>query len=367
MWQINKEKDWHSLQKFEWVKDMKGVSQDSIHHAEGDVDIHTRMVIDALEDLPEYQSLDAQTKEILWASALLHDVEKRSTTFTDEQGRITSPGHAKKGALTSRQILYKEIDTPFEIREQIVGLVRHHGLPLWSLSKENPQKSLLQASLEVNTEWVAILAKADVLGRICADKADLLYRIELFKEFCIENNCWGSKKVFPSDSSKFEYFRKEEQSPDYAPFENTGSQVIMLSGLAGAGKDHYIQRNHKDTPVISLDDMRRSLKIHHNDKTGNGQVIQQAKEEAKKYLRNKENFTWNATNITTQMRKQLIDLFATYNAKIKIVYLEVPYKQLLSQNKARANPIPETGLIRMVGKLEVPAEWEAHEVIWVVK
>lgn len=34
--------------------------------------------LEALHQQPEYQALPAQEQEILWAAALLHDVEKRS-------------------------------------------------------------------------------------------------------------------------------------------------------------------------------------------------------------------------------------------------------------------------------------------------
>ena len=103
MWTISKHKDWAELQEqFGWVRDMDGVPQDPIYHAEGDVAVHTRMVLAALEALPEYQALAPQEQEILWAAALLHDVEKRSTTVIEDDGRITSAGHAKKGAQTAR-------------------------------------------------------------------------------------------------------------------------------------------------------------------------------------------------------------------------------------------------------------------------
>src|SRR5688572_26379064 len=131
-WSISKNKKWASLeQEFKWVADMKGVIQDSIHHAEGDVAIHTQKVLEALESLPDFQKFDDQTKEMLWAAALLHDVEKRSTTVVEENGRITSRGHAKKGEFTTREILFREVPTPFFLREKICALVRHHGLPLW--------------------------------------------------------------------------------------------------------------------------------------------------------------------------------------------------------------------------------------------
>jgi predicted kinase len=367
MWTIHKTKNWKDLCQYTWIQDMHGIPQSPVHHAEGDVAIHTQMVLRALENLPEYQLLNSQQQEIVWASALLHDVEKRSTTYTDEHGNIVSPGHAVKGAQTTRGILYREIETPFAIREHIVALVRYHGLPLWLFEKSNPQKALLKASLELEMPLLVMLARADVLGRICQDQQELLYRIDLFTEFCKEQGCWEQAFQFPSDLSRFSYFRKDEQSPDYVPFDDTQSAVIILSGIAGSGKDHYIKTQCPGWPVISLDDMRREKGIKYNDSQGNGQVIQAAKEKAKQYLRKGERFVWNATNITLQMREQLIDLMAVYKPRITIVYIEVPYKLLLSQNKQREFMIPEAAIERMVDKLEVPRVWEAHELKWEIR
>lgn len=366
MWTLTEHKQWSDLRKFSWVADMHGVPQSPVHHAEGDVAVHTQMVLQELECLPEYCVLPAQEREILWASALMHDIEKRSTTFVDEEGDIVSPGHAKKGALTTRQILYRDFAVPFAIREEIVGLVRYHGLPLWVFEKPDPVKALLKASLEVNTELLAMLAKADVLGRICSDKQELLYKIELFRELCLEQECWGKPKDFPGSLSRFLFFRKEAQSPDYVPYDTTGPEVIILSGVAGSGKDHYIRKHLPDLPVISLDDLRRKLKVKHHDAKGNGRIIQEAKEQAKEYLRRGTAFVWNATNITAQMREQLIDLFAVYEPRIRIVYLEVPYKTILAQNRNREFAIPPMAIERMIDKLEVPKAWEAHEVEYIV-
>lgn len=81
IWQLTKNKDWASLEKqFSWVAEMKHVEQHKIHHAEGNVAIHTQMVLDELLKLSSFQNLDEQDKEILWAAALMHDIEKRSTS-----------------------------------------------------------------------------------------------------------------------------------------------------------------------------------------------------------------------------------------------------------------------------------------------
>lgn len=368
MWKIYNTFDWEKLKsEFEWIRDMQGVPQDPIFHGEGDVEIHTKMVAEALTDLDEFKSLDEQDQHILFASALLHDVEKSSTTVIEDDGSITSKGHAKKGEITSRNILYTEVETPFFIREAIAKLVRHHGLPLWIFEKEDTVKAAISASLEVNTEHLALLAQADVLGRECPDKDELLYKIDLFRELCREHECFGKAKRFHDNLSKFFYLQRKESGVDFVPFDDTKFEVIMMAGIPGAGKDTYVKKHFSDLPVISLDDIRRRLKIAPTDSKGNGTVIQEAKEAAKVYMRARKSFVWNATNITRSMREQLIDLFTSYGGRVKIIYIEVPYKVLVKQNENRDYAVPLNAVQRMIQKLEVPSIIEAHEIEYVIR
>lgn len=365
MWTISKDKSWSNLEReFDWVKRMEEVPQDKVYHAEGNVAIHTQMVLAALENQPGFQQLGAQEKEILWASALLHDVEKYSTTVFEEDGSISSKGHAKKGAMKARQFLYRELAAPFCIREQIVALVRHHGLPIWLFEKPDPLKALIMASMDLNTEWLALLARADMLGRICEDQEAMLYRIDCFEEFCREQGCWGQARLFASEDARMYYLQKENAYPDYVPFDTPLMEVVLMSGLPGAGKDTFIKKNFPEMEVISLDNIRKEWGIKPTDKSGNGRVIQEAKERARILLRKKTSFVWNATNTTSQMRMQLIELFSTYKAKVSVVYIESPYVDLCRQNRGREAIVPDQVLEKLINKLEVPALWEAHSVCY---
>ena len=92
-WKLTDNKNWDSLeQQFRWVQDMNFVMQHHLHHEEGSVAVHTHMVLEALQQQPEYRTLPAQEQEILWAAALLHDVEKRSTSVDEGGGISTAAG-----------------------------------------------------------------------------------------------------------------------------------------------------------------------------------------------------------------------------------------------------------------------------------
>lgn len=358
--------DWNKIySSFEWIREMEGTQQNTLYHAEGDVLTHTRLVCEALINMSEWKQLDNIERSILFLAALFHDVAKPCCTKIDVNG-IISPGHAVKGELISRSIMYKGIDfkIPFRIREMIVKLVRYHGLPLFFLDKPNPVKAVIEASQMVRMDWLAMLAKADALGRDCSDKSELIDRTVLFNEFCKEQSCFSSPRSFPNSFSRFEYFQKENGFVDYEAYDDTKFEAIVMCALPAAGKDTWVEKNCKHLPVISLDDIREAMDVLPTD--AQGEVIYQARNRAKEYLRAKKSFVWNATNITYSLRRQLISLFTDYGAKVKVVYLEQPYKEILRRNRERSRKVPENVIDRMIKKLEVPSVTEAHEVIWIV-
>jgi predicted kinase len=352
--------NWDIIDQLDWIQDMHGVEQDPQWHGEGDVYIHTKMVVEALLKLPEFISLSDVDKHILVASALLHDVEKRSTSEWID-GHIRSHGHSRRGEHTARTILYKDFPYTFEIREIICSLIRHHGNPIWWADKADPNRYVIEMSMEVNTKLLYILAKADNLGRIAHDIESQISELDLFRELCIDNNCYGQPYPFKSNLARYLYLNKKTDYADYEPYDETKFTVIMMCGVAGAGKDSYVAKNF-NLPIVSLDDIRRANGISPTDKVGNGRVVQNAKELARIYMRKHESFVWNATNITKQLRGGLIDLFTSYGGRVEIHYVEVPYEKLITQNKNREHSVPDDVIERMISKLEVPKLEEAHEI-----
>ncbi|MDG1949252.1 MAG: AAA family ATPase [bacterium] len=362
--------DWDAISAaYPWIERMKTVEQDPIWHAEGNVWIHTRMVTEALIGLPEFHEESEQDRHILFWTALLHDVEKFSTTVLDDYSEdekrpcVSAPRHAKRGEYTARDILYREHNCPFEIREQICKMVRWHGVPLWAMDKDNPQKTVLESSLYIKNRWLGMFAKADALGRKCHDLQDLLCRIEIFEEICKENKVWDSAYQFPSELGRFLYLYDESKTyPDYEPFDDYVGNVTMLCGLPGAGKSTYIKKRHPGTPVVSMDAIRRERKIKRGDKKAEGRMLQEIKEMAKEYMRKSTPFVWDATNITKNDRGKLIDLAMTYKYKVKIVYIEPDYNTLLQQNSEREYKVPESTIKGYLRGLEIPGPSEAYVV-----
>lgn len=360
--------DWSTIQqRFPWLQAMDGVPQEPAYHAEGDVLIHTRMVAEALTGLEAWRTLPENERVLLFAGALLHDVGKPACTQVELDGRISSRGHARKGEIITRRLLWTGSEgapaLPLSQREYIARLVRHHGLPLRFLDHEHPERLVMAASQSVRMDHLALIAEADVRGRICADQRELLVTVDLFRDFCREQQCYTIPRQFATDHSRFEYFHKEERDPSYSAYDTTAFEVVLLSGLPGAGKDTWLQENLHDWPVISLDKIRRERRIDPED--GQGEVVQAAREWARELMRQRQSFVWNATNVTHSLRRQLIQFFVAYGARVRIVYIDAPFDELIKRNRARESYVPEAVIYRLLDKLEVPDPTEAHLVEWV--
>jgi predicted kinase len=337
---------------------MKNCPQDAIHHAEGDVWTHTRMVVEALRQDADYQSLNAREQYMLFLAALLHDVAKPPCTF-EENGRIVSPKHAAIGEKVAREILW---DADFEIRETVASLVRLHGLPIWSLEKYNPHRAVIASSLRLNNHHLYLLSKADAMGRWCDTKDELLLRVELFKEFCIENDCFYEPKAFHNNHSRYKFFHNDDDNYPSPIFDDTQFEVILMSGIAGSGKDTYAEKHYAHLPMVSLDAIRTEFKIKPTDKEAQGKVAQIAYERAKEFCRKKQSFVWNSTNLSSDLRARLTRTLGVYNPYFRIIYVETALNNVFSRRK---EDIKVSVLERMVKQLDIPLSTEAHEVIYV--
>jgi len=353
--------DWYGLDMtYHWIQQMRACPQSPIYHAEGDVWIHTRMVLEELAQLAAWRALLPAERELLFSAAVLHDVGKPATTRV-EGGHITSRGHSQKGARMSRRILW-EMGLPPPVRESIAALVRYHQLPYYLVDRHDGRRTAIEISQTARTDYLTILAEADVRGRICRDLPRLLDNIKLFGEFCRENQCWASVRPFANAHSRFLYFRTLGRNPDYEADDDTRCEVTLMAGFPGSGKDTWLA-THYPGPVISLDGIREEIGAL---PTGDqGPVVQIARDRAKDLLRAGESFAWNATNIARDLRRQVIDLGANYDARLRIVWVEAPRTELWDRNRARPKPVPERVVDLMMDRWETPDLCEAHDVHWI--
>jgi predicted kinase len=356
--------DWPKLlAAFPDLRTLETCPQDPVYHAEGNVLIHTQMVCAALVANPAWQKLPPIERSILFTAALFHDIAKPSTTQLGEDGRWHARGHGKKGGGMVRSLL-AEMQTPFVIREAIVNVVTMESLPLWFWDKPDPQRSVLFASQVSRCDWLALMADADLQGRICSDSQKFADSIALFQEFCQEQGCWDKPFAFVSAQSRYIYFHKKSRDPYYEAYDTTKFEVILTCAVPGTGKDYWILQNYPELPMVSLDELRSELGVASTD--NQGAVVAAAHRLARNYLRQQTAFVWNATNVIGTQRQGLVELFADYGARVRIVYLEVPIDQALQQNKERQRVVPAAVIDRFRRRMEIPNCTEAHQLEWIV-
>lgn len=355
-----------------FAREMAQTPQDANHHAEGDVFTHTMMVAEELRSLDYFKALPEKDKEMLMAAALLHDVGKIKTTKVVGSS-IEAPRHAPVGAHMAREYLWKRHGLcgsleNMRLREAICLLIQYHSLPMHIIDDIDSSRKLHNVASNSNMaheftiRQLITLCRADVLGRMCSDADELLLRLDLCQEMADAEGCLDDPYPFASALTRYKYINGAEIWKDQLLHNDSWGEVVMMCGLPGTGKDTWISRNVPDMPVISLDEIRKREKI--SPAKNQGTVAAMAREEAKKYLRKKQPFVWNATNITKDMRSSLTSLFEGYGANVRIVYLETDWETLCQRNNARAEQVPQAAIERMLGKLSLPLTHEALTVEW---
>ncbi|NQW03028.1 MAG: HD domain-containing protein [Acidobacteria bacterium] len=150
------------------LKALIGCEQEHEWHPEGDVWVHTLMVVDQAR--ARLDGLDHPRAAVMMLSALCHDMGKPATTRF-EDGRIRSKGHEEAGVAPATAFLDRlNIHTigGYDVRHTVLGIVAHHLKPTMFFKSPTPVSdgAFRRLALKVNPELLARFAKADCHGRL---------------------------------------------------------------------------------------------------------------------------------------------------------------------------------------------------------
>ena len=376
----------------DYLNRFKDTPQDPEWHGEGDVHIHTGMVLDELYLLlgSEASHIQGWQRQALILGVILHDIAKPiRTREIDIQGtiRIGAPQHEDIGR-SYLAFKLQDFGLPFKVIWTVLNLVGEHHMPKLLAVRNKPSKDYFRMARQVNTELVYWLEVADMRGRTCPDMSQQLLYLEEFKLFAEEYGVWDQSfdvrsklapeldQLLPSiqDYVYAHALYQLENGKITQPEEALGTtyqhredhpHVVVMCAPSGSGKSTWINQNYPDYELVSLDELREEFNGDRSIQKNKGQIIQAAKELLRVSLRKKQGVVWDATNLRSDFRALIADLARDYHALVTLVVILQPENAIYKNNRARKYSVPESVLDKQLDDYQLPTLDEAHQY-WVV-
>jgi predicted kinase len=357
------------------LKNFKSTKQDLIWHSEGDVHIHTDMVLNETYDIISNQAsyLSDDDKFCLVMAALLHDIAKPITTKEIERDNricVVAPRHESIGM---SYLIHKiqSLNISVENIKKIIGLVGYHQVPKLLVIRDKSKWDYMNLSQKARLDLLYFLEVADIKGRECYDKADQLEYLELFKVYAEENDCYDKINIpFISDNKYIQnkgfkalisggITMPEEADAKFFKYKDNYPEIVLLSGLSGVGKSTYIKDNYKDHTIISLDEIREEVGKNRQDHSNEGRVLQKAKINLRTAFNKKQKVIYDATNLRKDFRNRFLGLGEDYNALTSLVFLTDSMSNIYKKDNDREHSVGKKVLDYQEQRLEYPEVDEA--------
>ncbi len=129
-------------------------------------------------------------------------------------------------------------------------------------------------------------------------------------------------------------------------------EYVLMIGVALSGKTTYIKAN--------FDHERVALSFFDNDRKKELKYIEKCLGEGKSVV-------IDDTNLTSNIRKQHIDLAKKYNAKVRGIMMNTSRGLLEKRQKSRRDPFPLAVIYKQLKELETPVSDEGFDELIVKK
>ncbi len=372
------------------LHELEGTPQDPEWHAEGNVLIHTQMVLDET-----YKLLDADLNGIsparraaLVMGSAFHDIAKPTTTKEreiDGRIRLVCPRHELQGR--SYLALQLAGTMRFPLLNSVMALTGYHNALKKLVLRNQSPGAYRRLSRVVDLELIYWLEVADIRGRECRDKETQLEHLEMFRMFAEEYDVWHTQErdlwndeirealaghsgatidlvvaKATSDREDGVIATPEEAIAKSYGYRDEFPEVVVTTGLSGSGKTTWIGKNLGDHKVVSLDDIRASLS-RREDQQNNSKVLRMAKEELREHLRAKRKVVWDATSLRTDFRSAVIAMAVDYGALVTIAAFHCPSEEIAKRNRARSHPVSAAVRLKQARGTQWPEITEAHRFL----
>ncbi len=353
------------------LQSLYNTQQEPYAHAEGNVGIHTQLVLEQIEkQIYKHSNLDPI---IARASALFHDIGKPQTTKTTQQGRIAAPGHDVKGAELANLTMAENPHLVKLSREQkaaIKTLIREH---MWGYNIENVSKgAMLRLTQLVHPQHLWSLWQADVKGRECANKTELLERLDYAQEYMIEHGAgifrpqpylYEACELGGWDPDNIHLSVKRELlrgvitgtitniSQAYAYISERSirrkGKIIYMVGLPGVGKSTLGKQMAQENGWTHLTYDTPRKRDRRMLAANNWNAI-------KTGLTNQETLIVDATHLERKSRDPLIAIATQYRSKLVAVSYDIDTQLSIQAQTARQASVPTTVIKNMAAKYRHP-------------
>ena len=258
--------DTGQLRFFPEIDALRGVAQDPEWHPEGDVWVHTLMVLDVAASLRGGDTGAGESGSeraaqpaagtasphdgggedlTLMLGALCHDLGKPATTERID-GRIRSHRHDVEGVAPTRALL-ERMRAPSALTDQVAALVEHHLAPALFIKNGATAKGYrrLARKLEragVSIELLVKVARADHLGRTTDDA--IAGRFDAGDAFLAAARAHRVERTAPRDAVLGRHLieRGLQPGPWFAPILEQCREIEDETGWTDPGRilDHVL-------------------------------------------------------------------------------------------------------------------------------
>lgn len=354
------------LLRYPLLRRMEYTEQDPVFHAEGNVKIHTQMVLDEAWKIIDSGILTDREEKLLIFSAIFHDYAKSITTTTDVRGGrecVVSPGHEDVGAAHILLLPAPDELTPDEWVD-VARLVKYHQMCKKAVRKEFTRGEYLELQRNVgDMHLLYLLEVCDFRGRDCVDIEEQFMYLEEFWAQCSALDLTRPDGLTPKQYALGCTAMAEGRIYDLAevtslPFNyEDRPEVTIMCGLPGSGKSTYA--SSFTGTVISLDEIRRA-----NPKMGNDEVRRTAMDLLRASLRNNEEVLWDATCYRKDFRLKVRDLAWQYGAFVRIVVVTTDLFTCITNDGNRQEPVGAEVISNQYDRFQMPSQDEADELIF---